>query len=93
MQEYRIPYKIQENEAEISSAKQTPIKEAKNKELLITRYAFAPYKLIKLQITSIKVISLAQALNIIKNFPDKEKAIILRVQHAWLALIGGAIQG
>jgi hypothetical protein len=36
------------NKAEISSIKQTPAKEAKNKELLVTRYAFAPYKLIKL---------------------------------------------
>jgi len=50
---------MQENKAKISSAKQTPIKEAKNKELLIARYAFAPYKLIKLQIASIKVTSLA----------------------------------
>jgi hypothetical protein len=57
---------MQENKAEISSVKQTPVKEAKNKELLI--------KLIKLQITSIKVTSLAQALNVIKNLPDKEKA-------------------
>jgi len=39
---------MQENEAEISSAKQTLAKEAKNKELLIARYAFVPYKLIKL---------------------------------------------
>ena len=68
---------MQKNKAEISSIKQTPTKEAKNKELLVARYAFAPYKLIKLQITSIKVISLAQALNIIKNFPDKEKTHIL----------------
>ena len=59
MQEYRIPYKMQENEAEISSAKQTPTKEAKNKELLVACCAFAPYKLIKLQIASIKVTSLA----------------------------------
>ena len=59
MQEYRIPYKMQENEAEILSAKQTPTKEAKNKELLVARYAFAPYKLIKLQIAGIKVTSLA----------------------------------
>ena len=39
---------MQENEAKISSAKQTPIKEAKNEELLVARYAFIPYKLIKL---------------------------------------------
>jgi hypothetical protein len=65
---------MQENKAEISSAKQTLAKEAKNEELLVACYAFAPYKLIKLQIANIKVISLAQALNIIKNFPDKEKA-------------------
>jgi hypothetical protein len=38
------------------------------------RYAFALYKLIKLQIAGIKVTSLAQALNIVKNLPDKEKA-------------------
>jgi hypothetical protein len=68
---------MQENEAEISSAKQTLIKEAKNEKLLVARYAFALYKLIKLQIASIKVTSLAQALNIIKNFPDKEKAITI----------------
>jgi hypothetical protein len=39
---------MQENEAEISSAKQTLAKEAKNKKLLVARYAFAPYKFIKL---------------------------------------------
>ena len=39
---------MQENKAEISSAKQTPAKEAKNKELLVACCAFAPYKLIKL---------------------------------------------
>ena len=50
---------MQENEAEISSVKQTPTKEAKNEKLLITRRAFAPYKLIKLQIANIKVTSLA----------------------------------
>ena len=50
---------MQENEAEISSAKQTPAKEAKNKELLVARCAFAPYKLTKLQIAGIEVISLA----------------------------------
>jgi hypothetical protein len=65
---------MQENKAKISSVKQTLIKEAKNKELLVICYAFAPYKLIKLQIASIKVTSLTQALNVIKNFPDKEKA-------------------
>jgi hypothetical protein len=32
---------MQENKAEILSAKQTLAKEAKNKELLVTRYAFA----------------------------------------------------
>jgi hypothetical protein len=68
---------MQENKAEISSAKQTPAKKAKNEKLLIACYAFAPYKLIKLQIANIKVISLAQALNIIKNLPDKEKAIAI----------------
>jgi hypothetical protein len=50
---------MQENKAEISSAKQTFTKEAKNEELLVARYAFAPYKPIKLQIASIKVTSLA----------------------------------
>ena len=84
MQEYRIPYKMQENEAEISSAKQTPAKEAKNEELLVARYAFAPYKLTKLQIAGTEVISLAQALNIIKNFPDKEKAITIIAFNATL---------
>jgi hypothetical protein len=59
LQEYRNPYKMQENKAEISSVKQTFIKEAKNKELLIACYTFAPYKLIKLQIANIKVTSLA----------------------------------
>jgi hypothetical protein len=68
---------MQENKAEISSAKQTLTKEAKNEELLVTCYIFALYKLIKLQIASIKVTSLAQALNVIKNFPDKEKAIAI----------------
>ena len=75
---------MQENEAEISSAKQTPAKEAKNKELLVTRCAFAPYKLIKLQIANTKVTSLAQALNVIKNFPDKEKAIAIIAFNAIL---------
>ena len=50
---------MQENKAEISSIKQTPAKEAKNKELLVARYIFIPYKLIKLQIANIKVTSLA----------------------------------
>ena len=50
---------MQENKAEISSVKQTLAKEAKNKELLVACYAFASYKLIKLQIANIKVISLA----------------------------------
>jgi hypothetical protein len=50
---------MQKNEAKILSVKQTLIKEAKNEELLVTCYAFAPYKLIKLQIANIKVISLA----------------------------------
>jgi hypothetical protein len=68
---------MQENKAEISSIKQTPAKEAKNKELLIARYTFIPYKLTKLQITNIKVTSLAQALNVIKNLLDKEKATII----------------
>jgi hypothetical protein len=68
---------MQENKAEISSVKQTPAKEAKNKELLVIRCTFALYKLIKLQIASTKVISLAQALNVIKNLPDKEKAIAI----------------
>ena len=78
MQEYRISYKMQENEAEISSAKQTPAKEAKNEELLVARYAFALYKLIKLQIASTEVTSLAQALNVIKNLPNKEKVSSLK---------------
>jgi hypothetical protein len=59
LQEYQNPYKIQENKAKISSVKQTLAKEAKNEELLVARYAFVPYKLIKLQITNIEVISLA----------------------------------
>jgi hypothetical protein len=68
---------MQENKAEISSAKQTPAKEAKNEELLVACCAFIPYKLTKLQIANIKVISLAQALDVIKNLPDKEKAIAI----------------
>jgi hypothetical protein len=59
LQKYQNPYKIQENKAKISSVKQTLAKEAKNEELLVARYAFVPYKLIKLQITNIEVISLA----------------------------------
>jgi hypothetical protein len=59
LQEYRNPYKMQENEAKILSVKQTLIKEAKNEKLLVTRYAFILYKPIKLQITNIKVTSLA----------------------------------
>jgi hypothetical protein len=39
---------MQENEAEISSVKQTLAKEAKNEKLLVICYAFVPYKLIKL---------------------------------------------
>jgi len=75
---------MQENEAKISSAKQTPIKEAKNEELLVARYAFIPYKLIKLQIANIEVTSLAQALNVIKNLPDKEKATTIIAFNAIL---------
>jgi hypothetical protein len=84
LQEYRIPYKIQENEAEILSVKQTFTKEAKNKELLVACYIFIPYKLIKLQIANIKVTSLAQALNVIKNLLNKEKAIIIITFNAIL---------
>ena len=84
MQEHRIPYKIQENKAEISSAKQTPAKEAKNEELLVACRASAPYKLIKLQIAGTKVTSLAQALNVIKNLPDKEKATTIIAFNAIL---------
>jgi predicted short-subunit dehydrogenase-like oxidoreductase (DUF2520 family) len=68
---------MQKNKAEISSIKQTLAKEAKNEKLLIARYIFAPYKLTKLQIANIKVTSLAQALNIIKNLLNKEKAIVI----------------
>jgi hypothetical protein len=49
---------MQKNKAEMSNKELTLIKEAKNKELLIACYKFVLYKLIKLQITSIKVISL-----------------------------------
>ena len=49
---------MQENKVKISSAKQTSTKEAKNKELLVMCYAFAPYKPTKLQIASTKVTSL-----------------------------------
>jgi hypothetical protein len=75
---------MQENEAEISSAKQTLTKEAKNEELLVARYAFALYKPTKLQIAGIKVTSLAQALDIVKNLPDKEKAIAIIAFNAIL---------
>ena len=84
LQEYQIPYKMQENEAEILSAKQTPAKEAKNKELLVARYAFAPYKLTKLQIAGTEVTSLAQALNVVKNLLNKEKAIAIIAFNATL---------
>ena len=75
---------MQENEAEISSAKQTPAKEAKNKELLVARRAFAPYKPTKLQIANTEVTSLAQALNVVKNFPDREKAAAIIAFNAIL---------
>jgi hypothetical protein len=39
---------MQENKAKISSVKQTLAKEAKNEKLLVARYTFVPYKLIKL---------------------------------------------
>jgi len=50
---------MQENKAKMSSNKQTFIKEAKNKNVLVTCYKFIYYKPRKLQITSIKVTSLA----------------------------------
>ena len=75
---------MQKNKAEILSAKQTFTKEAKNKELLVARYIFAPYKPIKLQIAGIEVTSLAQALNIVKNFSDKEKAAAIIAFNAIL---------
>jgi len=75
---------MQENKAKILSAKQTLAKEAKNEELLVACRAFAPYKLTKLQIANTKVISLAQALNVIKNLPDKEKAITIIAFNAIL---------
>jgi hypothetical protein len=65
---------MQENEAEISSVKQTLAKEAKNEKLLVICYAFVPYKLIKLWVTNVKVTSLAQSLNVIKNLSNKKKA-------------------
>jgi len=74
LQKYQIPYIIQENKAKISSAKQTLTKEAKNKKLLVIYYTFALYKLTKLQIANTKVTNLAQAINIIKNLLNKEKA-------------------
>jgi hypothetical protein len=49
---------MQENKAKVLSVKQTLIKEANNKELLLVYYTFIPYKLIKLQIINIKVTSL-----------------------------------
>ena len=75
---------MRENKAEISSAKQTPAKKAKNKELLVACRAFTLYKPIKLQIAGIKVTSLAQALDVIKNFPDKEKATTIIAFNAIL---------
>jgi hypothetical protein len=59
---------MQENKAKKLSKEQTITKEAKNNFFLVAYYAFISYKLIKLQIASIKVISLAQALNIVKSY-------------------------
>jgi len=75
---------MQENKVKISSAKQTFSKKAKNKKLLVIYYIFAFYKPIKLQIANTKVISLAQALNIVKNLLNKKKAAAITIFNAIL---------
>jgi hypothetical protein len=50
---------MQENNTEMSNKEFTLIKQIKEEELLITCYKLVYYKLKKLQIANIKVISLA----------------------------------
>jgi hypothetical protein len=50
---------MQENDAEMSNRKFTLIKRTKEEELLVACYKLVYYKLKKLQIASIEVISLA----------------------------------
>jgi hypothetical protein len=50
---------MQENDAEMSNREFTPIKQTKEEELLIACYKLVYYKLRKLQIANIEVISLA----------------------------------
>ena len=50
---------MQENDAEMSNRESTLIKQIKEEELLVACYKLVYYKLKKLQIANIKVISLA----------------------------------
>jgi hypothetical protein len=50
---------MQENNAEMSNKEFTPIKQTKEEKLLVACYKLIRYKLRKLQIAGIKVISLA----------------------------------
>jgi hypothetical protein len=61
----------------MSNKEFTLIKQIKEEKLLVACYKLIYYKLKKLQIANIEVISLAEALNIIKDFLNKEKAIII----------------
>jgi hypothetical protein len=50
---------MQENNTKMSNREFTPIKQIKEEELLVACYKLVYYKLRKLQIANIKVISLA----------------------------------
>jgi hypothetical protein len=50
---------MQENDAEMSNKEFTPIKQIKEKELLVACYKLIRYKPRKLQIASVEVTSLA----------------------------------
>ena len=75
---------MQENDAEMSNKGFTPTKQTKEEELPVACCKPIYYKLKKLQIAGVKVTSLAQALNVIKDFLDKEKAITITTFNAKL---------
>jgi hypothetical protein len=68
---------MQKNDTKISNKEFTLAKRIKEEELLVARCELVYYKLRKLQIAGVEVTSLAQALDVIKDLLNKEKAAII----------------
>ena len=83
---------MQENNAEMSNRGFTLTERTKEEKLLVACYKLVRYKLRKLQIAGVEVISLAQALNVIKDFLDKEKAITITTFNARLLQAKGKVE-